>query len=335
MKFLIIRFSSFGDILLTSPLIRCLRKKYPDSTIDFAVKSNFTDVISDNENINNIVILPDNADNKDLKRIAKVVKENRYDYILDIHGNFRSWYISIFSGSKVLRWEKPRFKRWLLVNFKKNKLDRRPVISLRYLETAFELGVEDDGKGLDFRISDDSIQTGHDLLESLGLADKKIAAIAPGAKWPTKRWGESNYAELAKKLISSGFDGILTLGSSSERELCENICAKIGDCAFNLAGQTGIQIAAAIIAKSELYLGNDSGLSHLASAVQTPSIVIFGPTVKEFGFFPFRSNSVVIETELYCRPCTHIGNIRCPEKHFRCMEDISVEQVLEKISEII
>ena len=335
MKILIIRFSSFGDILLTTPLIRCLRSKYPDSIIDFAVKSTFTDVISSNENINNFVILPDNPDINDLAKIAQVVKENRYNYILDIHGNFRSWYVSIFSGSKVFRWKKPRFKRWMLVKFKANKLASWPEIPLRYLETASELGVEDDGLGLDFEISDDSIREGGDLFESIGFGDKRIAAIAPGAKWRTKRWGEDNYAILGKALLADRFEGILMLGSSSERELCENICAGIGGNTFNLAGKTGIQLAAAVIAKSKLYIGNDSGLSHLASAVHTPSVVIFGPTVKEFGFFPFRSNSVVIETELYCRPCTHIGNNRCPQKHFRCMKDITIDRVLSKISEII
>ena len=335
MRFLIIRFSSFGDILLTTPLIRCLRRKYPDSVIDFAVKDRYKDVILSNPYLNNIVILPEGNDNKYLRDISRRVKENRYDYIIDVHGNYRSRYVSTFSGSKALRWSKPRIRKWLLTKLKLNRLSNWPEMPLRYLKAAESLGVEDDGGGLEFHLSAKMTESAEELSASLDIFGKRLLAIAPGANWITKQWEQEKYSETVKILLLSEFEGVLAFGSAGERVLCGEICSEIGVKAHNLAGETDIGTAAVMLGKCGLYIGNDSGLSHLASAVQIPSVVIFGPTVREFGFFPFRNRSAVVERDLYCRPCTHIGNNRCPKKHFRCMREISVENVLEKISSIL
>ena len=335
MKILIIRLSSLGDVLLSSLLIRCLRGRYPEGRIDFLVRERYADLVKKNEYLSDFLMLAEPAGRRELKVTAEVVKAGKYDYIIDIQGNFRSWYIGWRSGGKILRWEKPRLKRWLLVNFKWNLLKGYASIAERYLKAAEALGVVDDGLGLDFFIGEAEEAEGDRLFRQWGCEGPTTAAIAPGSRWRTKQWEGENYAQLCVRLLKSNLKGIILLGSVEEAARCKEIQEVCGEGIVNLAGKTSIGLSAALIKRCGIFIGNDSGLSHLASAVGTPSVVFFGCTVKEWGFFPFRSRSIVLEKELDCRPCTHIGRNRCPKKHFRCMKEITVEEALEATGRIL
>ena len=328
-RILIIRLSSFGDILLSTPLIRQIRKKFPDTVIDFAVRGKFSGILTDNPHLNNLHILQEPADFGTLKDYAERIKSVNYDIVIDIHKNFRSKYISSKSGADIYTWRLPRVKRWLLVNLKWNMLTEYPPVPLRYLSAVEELGVADDGEGLEFFFSDDSRQKAETIHRDKNI--QKSAVLAPGSRWFTKQWGVEKYIEIGKKLLNSNLDSIIILGSKDEQTICHDVCIGIGEHCYNFAGETDFDLAGALIAKSDVFIGNDSGLGHLAAAVKTPSVIIFGCTVKEFGFFLFRNKSVVLEANAKCRPCSHIGRSSCPKKHFKCMENISVDDCLKAV----
>lgn len=327
-KILVIRFSSLGDIVLASPLIRRLKKKFPQGQIDFAVREKFAELVKYNPNISSLKILREPAKYKHLLELRKEINNAKYDYIIDIHGNIRSKFISVGLNGSILTWEKPVFRRWLLVKCRINLLKNYPSVPLRYVYAAGKLGIEDDKEGLEVFFNDECKQRASSILNENGLEKRRFAVLAPGAKWFTKRWDVKKFAEAGKGLLANGFDALILAGSKDEIGLCDNIQSTVGGGCYNFAGKMSVSTTAVLISKSSLFIGNDSGLSHVAGAVGTPSVVIFGPTVREFGFFPFRSNAVVIEKDINCRPCSHIGSVRCPKGHFRCMEEISVEEVL-------
>jgi len=312
-----------------------LRNKYPDAQIDFLVREKFREAVESNKFLNEVWVLPESAGLNELIKTAELIRSGIYNYVIDIHSNYRSAYICAESGAKILRWEKPRVRRWLLVNFKWNLLKNYPAVPVRYLQAAEKLGVSDDGLGLDYFIDNSSQVKADKIVADLGGEGRKIAAVAPGAKWWTKRWENASYTELGCRLLEAGFEKVLLLGSSEEAELCRTIKENCGDKTLNLAGKTSLPVTAGLVKLCSVYIGNDSGLSHLASAVGTPSVVFFGSTVKEFGFFPFRSPSVVLERELDCRPCSHIGRNKCPQGHFKCMRDISVEEAVSAVNNLL
>jgi heptosyltransferase-2 len=312
-----------------------LRKRFPDAVIDFAVREKFTQLLETNPHLNALKVLKEPAGFNLLKGFASEIRRENYDLIVDIHRNLRSFYICFEAKSKVYRWSPPRFKRWLLVQFKINLLKNYPPVPLRYLSAVKGLGTEDDGKGLEFFISENKRKECNHIWEEGNLSGKTVSAIAPGSRWFTKRWPPQKFTHLAQQMLSHHCQTLIFLGSKQEYELCHTICHNIQGETLNLAGRTDLGLTGAILERCNFFIGNDSGLNHLASAVGTPSIMIFGPTVKEFGFFPFRSNSRVIEKTLPCRPCSHLGGEKCPQKHFRCMEEIEVEEVLAAVEALI
>lgn len=334
-RILIIRFSSFGDILLATPLIRQMRSKFPAAVIEFVVREKFAGILAGNPHLNKLHVLKEPADLHILKGLSDNINDAGYDYIVDIQTNFRSKYLCKRSKAKIYQWNLPRFRRWFLVKWKWNLLENYPPVPIRYLSAVEELGVKDDGAGLEYYYSDEAKLKIDVFWNEKGLKDAKVAVLAPGAKWFTKRWGVEKFIETGKKLLNSGFKSLFVLGSGEEESFCHRVCNGIGGDCYNFAGKTDFDEAASIIERCSVFIGNDSGLGHLAAAVKTPSVVIFGSTVKEFGFFPFRNRSIVLEKDIDCRPCSHIGRNSCPKKHFRCMEDIQVDECIDAVRKLV
>lgn len=326
-----------GDILLASPLIRCLRRRFPQAEIHFAARERFQGLLEGSPHLNEILYLPEPAKFRQLREFAaEKIRPAGYDITVDIHSSLRSRYVCAAAGGKIFRWKPPRFQRWLLVKFKLNRLKNAPPVPLGYLEAVKSLGVEDDGGGLEFHIPHSAVVKSDEIWLNAGFSGKKIAALAPGAVWRNKQWGREKFAETGRRLLeTSRFQGLVILGSAEESTLCREIADGAGEKALNLAGSADFKLAGAVMRKCSLFIGNDSGLAHLAAAVGTPSIVIFGPTVEEFGFFPFRRRSAVVQKDLPCRPCSHLGGDVCPEKHFRCLEDIDVEEIVSAIDKLM
>lgn len=328
-KILIIRLSSIGDILLTTPFIRQTRMAFPDSTIDFVIKQRFIDLVRFNPHINHIYSVAEEEGLKGLNEIRKQINSRRYDYIFDLHNNIRSRIITRGLKVPVFRMHKDKLKRALLVYAKIN-LYKKPVpIPLRYLQVGKAAGIKDDGNGLEIFWKNYIEENLFDYVDR-HFFSKPFIAIAPGAGFKTKRWPIEYFAELIKKLETVKSLPVVLLGSKDEASYFKPLEALPR--VTNLAGKLTLLEAAILISKAKFLVANDTGLMHMATAVKTPVLAIFGSTVEEFGFFPFRSEHQVVQKEgLWCRPCSHIGRNHCPLGHFKCMKDLTPELVFNRL----
>ena len=318
---LVIRLSSLGDVLLTTPLVRSIKKLHNDVSLDFIVQKEFFEVYQHNPSINNCFLynkLERSLISIDAFQLAK------YDLIIDLQNNRRSKEIyEEFSGN-VLRFKKNSIKKFLLVNAKINLLEESVQIPERY--AAAIKGIKLDSEGLEiFGITNKKI---------LNNFEKNIIGICPGSRHFTKMWPIEYFKEISDILISNGFE-VALLGGNDDREIVDKIIESNKQI-IDFTTNNDLLKTADNIAQCRLLLCNDSGLMHLASAVQTPLIAIFGSTVREFGFTPYKCKNLVLENNsLSCRPCSHIGKSYCPKKHFKCMIEIKPQYVFEKIKEML
>lgn len=320
-KILIIRFSSLGDILLTTPLLRVLKKKYPQAEIDFLIKTNFIDAIKLNPNINNVISW---QTENELELAIIKFKSTKYDFVIDLQNNFRSKKVISKIGKSNFSFKKPNVRKFLLVNFKLNLLKNEKTIPERYIEVIPELKIDKNGlelflpKEINGQLSD----------------AKSIIGLAPGAFHFTKRWPINFYAQIGNKFVENGFM-VLILGGKSDRDICNQLNTAIKG-SINLSNNNKLFETAANMKKCKLVICNDSGLMHTATSVGIPVVSIFGSSVKEFGFSPFGVKNLVIENNnLSCRPCSHIGKASCKKKHFKCMNDLEPNLVYEKITKFM
>lgn len=306
-KILIIRLGSFGDILLTTPLIRSIKRLNPEIQIDFVMKEEFFELLQKNPYLNNIYKYQRLKSKKQI--LLNVLARHNYELVIDLQNNLRSREIIRPLHCQILRFKKNNLKKFLLVHFKINKLKDAPQIPLRYAEAA---GIKLDSEGLDFFTDK--------LPDSKLIPGEKYIGLCPGAKHFTKRWPKEYYIQLGKKLESAGYKVVL-FGGQDEIAIIEDIGKNL-DSAVILCCESFLQTGANMKMCKVIYT-NDSGTMHLASALKIPLIAFFGSTVREFGFFPYKAKSVQLENNnLSCRPCTHIGRKSCPKLHFKCMNEI-------------
>ncbi len=334
---LIIRLSSVGDIVLSSLVCRTLRRRFPASHIDYLVKAEYADLVRYNPHLSRIIEFPAGGSLRDVLALRTRIAEARYDLIIDLHDSLRSRIMT--AGRKaVRRIRKRKIARLLLVKLKINLYERLggfPGVAERYLETVTDLGVTNDGEGLELFIHDDHLRTAANYLDQAGIhGSMEFIGVCPSARHANKMWLKERFAETPVRLTSGRDAGILLLGSAAERERCGEILGDIRERGYrgpvlNLAGTLSLLETAALMDRCTLVITNDSGLMHIAAARKRRTVAIFGPTVREFGFFPYGTSSAVVEhPSLPCRPCTHIGLAQCPLGHFRCMKEISTETVV-------
>ena len=341
-KILVLRFSSIGDIILSSALLRVLRRRFPTSQIDFATRKDYAELIRSNQNINFTYELDIAEGFAGLRALKKKIQHEKYDLQVDIHGSLRSLYITGFhQGSRVVRMNKRKKERTALVRHKMDIYQDNVPVSQRYIETVKEYGVEDDGKGSEIHIPDEDLFSASGKLARLKLSEyEKVVGLCPTARHFTKCWPADRFVELGAKLAKGWGAKLLILGGPSDHKNCAALATAIESdagrgCTSNLCGQLTLLETAAAMDFCDLVVTNDSGLMHIAEARQRNLVAIFGSTVRQFGFFPQNRNSTVVErSDLYCRPCTYIGRASCPEKHFRCMKEISVEDVFQQCERI-
>jgi lipopolysaccharide heptosyltransferase II len=338
-KTLIIRLSSVGDVVLSSPLVRALHGRYPDCQIDFLVKAEYADLVRFNPHVARVIEFPGRGTLGDLVRLRSTVISSGYDLIIDIHDSIRSRYLSAGAGM-VTRVNKRKIARTLLVNFKLNVYDRfggAPDVVARYLETVLSRGVENDRQGPELFIPPDVYTAVERLLSAERLTPGTTCiGVCPCARHGNKMWPGERFAEAAGHLAEQHALPVLLFGGKDEREACGAIEALINTThphasVLNLAGRLSLLEAGCAMDRCAVILANDTGLMHIAEARGVPVVAIFGPTVREFGFFPRGARATVVEHPgLSCRPCTHIGLPRCPLGHFRCMKEITVETVIDR-----
>lgn len=341
-KTLIIRFSSVGDIVLSTPLIRALRRRFPQSQIDFLARSEYAELLRGNPNLTTVREFPAGGSLDDIHRLRTAIVDSGYDLIFDIHGSLRSRILC--RGLKnVVRVRKRVVPRTLLVRFKVDLyrfFGGAPGVAERYLETAGPFA-DDDGEGPELFPSPAAFARTKDLLGGLAEGNGLAIGICPSARHATKIWPAERFAGAAATLGKNLDAAILLFGSSAETGQCQEIAEAIhalgsGVPILDLSGRLSLIETAAAMDRCEVIVTNDSGLMHLAAARKRKIVALFGSTVRQFGFFPPPARSIVLEQHgLKCRPCTHIGRASCPLGHFRCMMDIAPTRVVDAVNALL
>ncbi len=337
-KTLIIRLSSVGDIVLSTPLPRLLRQRFPHCQIDYLTRSEYADLLRHNPHLSNLLEFPSGGTFRDLHRLRKRILASRYDLIVDLHDSLRSRYLT-FGTVPVTRVNKRKLARWVLVHLNIDLYDHlggHRDVADRYIETVAHLGIRDDGQGAEIFLPADAVKRAEEVFPRAGETPVPlIVGICPSARHPTKQWPAERFAATAAALARDTGATCVLFGSGSEVIRCEEIRRSIlrdlPDAAvLDLSGQMTLLETAAAMDHCAVVITNDSGLMHLAGARQRKIVAIFGSTTEQLGFFPPRARSEVVQnTTLHCRPCSHIGRAHCPKKHFRCMIDIPTQQVIE------
>ena len=313
-KFLIIRFSSIGDIVLTSPVVRNLKQQVQNSEIHFLCKKQYFDIVESNPYINKVHTFDNNLD-----ELIDELKNEHFDYIIDLHNNLRSSRIKKSLGIMSFSFDKLNIKKWLFVNFKKDKLPDIHIVD-RYMETIKAFDIVNDEKGLDFFIPDNTVNPITDLPNNF---QPQFIALVIGATHATKRLPTSKLIDICDKIDVP----IVLLGGKEDISVAKEINEKCNN-TFNACGLYNLNQSAIFIRESKIVISHDTGLMHIASAFQKKIISVWGNTVPKFGMYPYlphQDSKIVEVANLKCRPCSKIGYKQCPKKHFKCMNDIDTD----------
>lgn len=326
MKVLILRFSSIGDIVLTTPVIRCLKKKFPEGEIHYATKKSFHSIVQHNPYLTKIHLL-----NESFMDLISELKKEKFDFVIDLHHNQRTLLLKLMLGVKSFSFDKLNFEKWVMVNFKINRLPTKHIVD-RYLETCKALGVENDGEGLDYFISkEDEV----DLKRLPETFHKGYIAWVIGAKQNTKKFP-------SEKITKAIYDRpVILLGGKEDEGNGRWIKSQILNPEFKVFNACGIYTlnqSASIIQQANLVITNDTGLMHIAAALRKRVVSIWGNTIPEFGMTPYYGkehirNFIFQIPNLDCRPCSKLGHDECPKGHFKCMNMINEKEIGAVIEE--
>lgn len=321
-KILIIRFSSIGDIVLTTPVVRCLKKQIPDSEVHYLTKHQFSPVLTANPYIAKLWRYDHN-----FKEMIPRLKSEGFGCVIDLHKNYRSSFIRHHFDQNVFTFPKLNFEKWLAVNLKLNLLPAIHIVD-RYFQATESLNIRNDGAGLDYYISPENEVP----LTSLPLTHQKgFVAVVIGAKHQTKIFPVEKVAEVCSKLNKP----VVLLGGKEDYDRGEDIVNRTKSLVYNGCGRYLLGQSASLIRQASSVLTNDTGLMHIAAAFNKPIVSVWGNTIPAFGMYPYLpqenpSPSMMAQVEkLSCRPCSKIGFQKCPKKHFRCMNDIEVDPIID------
>jgi heptosyltransferase-2 len=319
LKFLIIRFSSIGDIVLTTPVVRCLRKKYPQATIHYLTKKKFAGIMQSNPYLDKVLLMDD-----DLKNTIEETERENYDHIIDLHHNLRTLRIkNAIREIPFHSFHKLNIKKWIYTNFKINLMPHKHIVD-RYMATVEKLGVVNDGLGLDYfipeneRVKKDDIPFSH---------SHGYVAIAIGAAHNTKKLPVEKLQELVEKIKYP----IILLGGKEDflngEKVAESDTVKI----YNACGKFSLNESADIVSNAKLVISHDTGLMHIAAAFKKNILSVWGNTVPSFGMVPYQTIYEVFQVnKLWCRPCSKTGFDKCPLGHFKCMKNQSMDAIAER-----
>ena len=309
-KFLIVRFSSIGDIVLTTPVIRHLKNQVEDAQVHFLTKKSYASLLDANPYVDKVLSF-----DGDMKSCLQTLKMEEYDYIIDLHHNIRTARIKMGLKRMDFSVKKLNALKWLYVNFHVNKLPDLHMVD-RNLATLKLFMEEQDKLGLDYFIPE---AENVDLAKLSPEFTSGYMALALGAQHETKKLPLESLISLCEKLSFP----IIILGGPEDKKTGEAIVKALpGKTILNGCGAYSIHQSASLVQQSRVLITHDTGLMHIGAAFGKKIISIWGNTVPEFGMYPYRANPASVQFEvdgLKCRPCSKIGHQACPKKHFKCM----------------
>jgi heptosyltransferase II len=325
---LAVRFSSIGDILLTTPLLRAIRHRHRDAGITVLTKQAYVPLLSHNPHVDRVIAL---GPGRGLRQVAGEIRAGSFTHRLDLHGSLRSHALRVLAPGGWTSYPKHRIARALLIRTKRNRYrDRRPVPE-RYFSAARHLDIAPDGAPPEFFLGTEAEREAAAWLATSGLpSDRPLIAVAPGAAHATKRWPLEYWRAVVSQIVSGG-SSVVVVGGTADATLGASLAGSgLGQVA-NAAGSFGLQATGALLRRSAAVVSGDTGVMHMGTAVGTPVVAIYGPTVEPFGFFPYTRRATVLEFALSCRPCSSQGGPRCPLGHHRCMLEIRPDLVYDAV----
>ena len=312
MKILVIRFSSIGDIVLCSPVVRLLKQQDPENVVHFATKQTYASLLAHNPYIDALQLLGDNESG-----FIRQLQSEQYDLIIDLHHNLRTLKIKWALGVKAFAFNKLNVEKWLMVQFKINRLPKLHIVD-RYIETLKTLGIQNDGQGLDFFIDPSTEITQLNLPNS-------YTVYALGGQHTTKQLPLNKQIEW----LDTHQEHIVLIGGKEDKAAAEALCHAMPSRKniINLCGQISIHQSALLMQNARLILTHDTGMMHIAAALKQPIHSVWGNTIPEFGMCPYYPVNSSTENKLFevkalsCRPCSKLGHSKCPKGHFKCMQN--------------
>lgn len=328
-RILLVRFSALGDVLLTTPLIRALRVRYPAATISVLTKQVWAPLLSANPHLDEVVAV---APGQSLVPLARALRAARFSHLLDLHGSVRTRVLRLLVPGGWSGFDARRRARQLLIRTHRDTYRDRLPVAERYFEAAHDLQVEPDAGPAELFTSPAAEARAEAWLARAGFEEERpLVAVAPGATHASKRWPVRHWRRLAAELVQQELN-VAIIGGTADRVLASEIAAPRG-WVISAAGELDLQASGALLRRCRAAVSGDTGPMHLATAVGTPVVALFGPTVEQFGFFPYRAQAVVLQRDLPCRPCSSKGGPRCPLGHHSCLEELAPEAVLDRVLE--
>ena len=314
LKILVVRFSSIGDIVLTTPVVRMLKKQL-NAEVSYLTKSTYITLLKNNPYIDSVYQIEDS-----INEVVADLKKEKYDYVIDLHNNLRTQILKLRLGVPSRSFNKLNMEKFMLTTFKMDSLPEVHIVD-RYLDTVTHLGVQNDNEGLNFFLNDE------DKVDLSQFPNSFIAFVI-GGKHATKMLSTEKIISIINKLNES----VVLIGGPEDLERGKQIIAATEN-TFNSCGKHNINQSAYLVKNAKYVITHDTGMMHIAAAFKKKIYSVWGNTVPEFGMHPYLSdsNSKIIEVkDLSCRPCSKIGYDKCPKGHFRCMQEIDENLFLTK-----
>jgi ADP-heptose:LPS heptosyltransferase len=326
-KFLIIRFSSIGDIVLTTPVIRCLKNQVEGATVHYLTKQQYSGLLDTNPYIDRLWLYKDN-----MRELIKQLKKEEYDYIVDLHHNIRTLRIKHNLRKISFSFNKLNYQKWLLVNLKINILPDIHIVD-RYLNTLKIFDVHNDQKGLDYFLPGKKAESIDPVFAKI---PEKYIVLVIGAQHETKKGTPELLAEICNRVAFP----ILIVGGKEDQSLAKSIVKHIlgNQLVIDTTGKLTINQSAQLVKNARLVITHDTGLMHIAAAFKKKIISIWGNTIPEFGMYPYLPDpdSRIFEVKgLKCRPCSKIGHQSCPKRHFKCMNMQNTNEIVSLARKLI
>ncbi|MEO3406560.1 glycosyltransferase family 9 protein [Mucilaginibacter sp. CAU 1740] len=317
MKILVIRFSSMGDIIYTTPVVRCLKKQVPDAEVHFLTKPAFKYIYDNNPYVDKLLLLKPT-----LTETISDIKAEKYDQIIDLHNNLRTSIIKFRTGIKASTYKKQPIRKWLSLKFKLNLIAHEHLVD-RYLKAVKFLGVVNDDKPIDYYV-----KAQHNIAKLLPLSHQNgYVAFVIGATHFTKRMPNYKIISICKQLNLP----VLLLGGNDVKTNGDEIATAVGAQVYNACGITSLDESVFLVSKAKNVIGFDTGLTHIAEAFNVPIASIWGGTTPNLlGVWPYKVNEVLVAgVELSCRPCSKFGLEKCPLGHFKCMNEMPEDEIVD------
>ena len=334
MKFLIIRFSSIGDIVLTTPVVRCLKRQAATAEVHYLTKAAFQPILAVNPYIDRLHCLQN-----DLDHLIDTLRGEDFDYVIDLHHNLRTWKVKRGLKTQAFSFDKLNIEKWWYTNFKWNRMPHRHIVD-RYMDTLSSFGITNDGAGLDYFIpAEDELKPG-DIPTSHQAG---YIGVVIGAARATKQLPLHKLEAICREAQHP----LVLLGGPEDAKTAKHLAAIDPIKIYNACGQFNLNESAGLVRQAKLIVTHDTGLMHIAAAFKRPIVSVWGNTVPEFGMYPYYGENYLYNyrqtgatgpfgtspyeimevKDLPCRPCSKIGYHKCPEGHFRCMEDQPTDRI--------